>query len=124
MEGPWTDETVVEEPSVMTRQLHEFIEKYVKQDKMRSWQKQMFKILSEDLDDRTIHHICDTKGHSGKSIFCEYLEYLKICLEVPMLKNMDELNGYVFSFPIRRAYCMDMRPAWIAGMDCRGVAEA
>lgn len=32
----------------------------------------------------------------------------RVCQEVPMLKNMDELMGFVFSFPIKKAYCLDM----------------
>jgi hypothetical protein len=107
VDGPWTDEIVVEKPAVMTRQLKNFLENIVEKDLMYSWQKQMLEELKK-VDDRWINHICDMQGNSGKSMFCEYLEYLKLGNELPMFNDMQDLSAFAFSFPTRKAYFIDM----------------
>jgi hypothetical protein len=106
VDGPWTDADKIEALPVLTRQLIQFLT-YVEKDRLYSWQKQI-KLEMEKQDDRFVHHIMDDIGNSGKSIFCEWLVYQKLCMEVPMLKNMDELMGFIFSFPIKKAYLLDM----------------
>jgi hypothetical protein len=117
VDGPWTEEIKLDPPAVMTRQLKDFL-KIVEDGRMHPWQKQMLEELKK-LDDRFVNHIYDVKGHSGKSIFCEYLSYLKMSHELPMLKDMQDLMGFAFSFSTKPAYVIDMP----RGLDKRKLAE-
>lgn len=116
-EGPWTDELKLDPEVVITSQLKEFLT-FVEEGKMYPWQKQMLEELQKR-DFRTIHHICDPYGFSGKSIFCEYLAYLKIAHEMPMFKDMQDLIAFAFSFSVKPAYVVDMP----RGLDKRKLAD-
>ena len=117
VEGPWSDEIKLDAPAVMTRQLVTFI-KIVDDGKMYPWQSQLLEELKKQ-DDRWVNHIFDPLGNSGKSVFCEYLSYLKLSHELPMLKDMQDLMGFAFSFSTKPAYVIDMP----RGLDKRKLAE-
>ena len=116
-DGPWTDELKLDPPAAMTRQLLKFLT-LVENDLMYPWQIQMLEELKNQ-DDRTIHHIYDPIGFSGKSIFCEYLSYLKLAHEMPMFKDMQDLIAFAFSFSVKPAYIVDMP----RGLDKRKLAD-
>lgn len=117
VEGPWSDELKLDPPAVMTDQLAEFL-RFVNEGKLHAWQNQMLQELQKK-DFRTIHHIYDPIGFSGKSIFCEYLAYLKVAHEMPMFKDMQDLIAFAFSFSVKPAYVVDMP----RGLDKRKLAD-
>jgi hypothetical protein len=116
-DGPWTDEIKLDAPTTMTRQLMQFLE-IVEAGGLYPWQKQLLAELQKK-DDRWINHLYDPDGNSGKSIFCEYLCYLKLTHELPMFKDMEKLIAFVFSFSTKPAYVIDMP----RGLDKRKLAE-
>ena len=71
------------------------------------WQ-QKIKDLCCVKDMRSIHLIYDAKGHCGKSLFCEYLEYHGIAEEVPPFRLMDDIFQWVYSVAGKNAYIFDM----------------
>lgn len=101
IEGPWCDKEYIDPPK-LTRQLKAFM-KFPK----RVWQQQVEYFCNEE-DDRNITLIIDRIGNSGKSIFCEYLEYKQIALELPPMRNMEDLMAVVKCCPVMKAYVIDM----------------
>lgn len=99
VEGPWSDRDQVK---VLTRQLREFL-----QHEMYPWQQKVM-AMAEELDDRYINIIYDTRGNLGKSVFCEWMEYEGRAFEVPPFRLMEDLMGFVMSFKVYPAYMVDM----------------
>ena len=99
--GPWKDSDYVE-PAVMTRQLKTFWE-----HEMYPWQKDVVQ-WCQQVDDRKIDLIIDRAGHSGKSIMSEHLEYHGLAFEMPPLRCMEDLMQFAYSFPVQKAYLVDM----------------
>ena len=48
------------------------------------------------------------EGNSGKSIFAEFLEYQGVAFELPMLRTMEDLMAFAYSYPPKKAYLIDM----------------
>jgi len=87
---------------VLTWQLNEFV-KYG----LWHWQQKVYDLCAVK-DMRSIHLIYDQKGHCGKSLFCEYLEYCGRAEEVPPFRMMDDIFQWVYSVAGRQAYIFDM----------------
>lgn len=119
IEGPWDDRTWAEEP-VMTRQLRTFMGQ-----PLRDWQTVLLARIQQE-DDRKIIMVHDVIGNSGKSIFSEFLEYQKLALELPPLRNMEDLMQFAFGFKDKKCYLIDMPRAikkdklsdFYAGIEC------
>lgn len=119
VEGPFENRDYLE-PAVMTRQLAKFL-----QCDLRGWQCQVSEITATE-DDRNITCIIDRIGNSGKSIFCEYLEYRRMALELPPMRSMEDLMAVVMGMPAFGCYVIDMPRAmkkeklseFYAGIEC------
>jgi len=104
--GPWTDKDEnLRPPPIMTDQLLNFL----KQDRY-SWQNDMEKIATS-YDERHLHYVYDPHYHSGKSVFCEYLEYKGLAEEIPPFTQMEDIMQFVMSMPTSRCYLFDMPAA-------------
>lgn len=105
LEGPWTDADVVREPAVMTAQLAHFLtlEKYPWQAKAEE--------LASSYDERKLYYIYDPHYNSGKSTFCEYLEYKMIGEEIPPFTMMEDIMQFCMSQPVAKCYLFDMPAA-------------
>jgi hypothetical protein len=99
IEGPWE---VKDFNKILTWQLKEF-----NTYGLWHWQ-QKIKDLCVVKDMRSIHLIYDQKGHCGKSLFCEYLEFNNIAEEVPPFRLMDDIFQWVHSVAGKNAYIFDM----------------
>eukprot|EP01050_Picozoa_sp_SAG11_P021147 SAG11_NODE_3705_length_2268_cov_2.438451_2_plen_278_part_00 len=97
--GPWECEVF---NKVLTWQLNEFL-KYG----LWHWQQKVFDMCSIK-DMRCINLIYDKKGHCGKSLFCEYLEYSNVAEEIPPFRLMDDIFQWVYSVAGKQAYIFDM----------------
>ncbi|AXQ65784.1 MAG: replication associated protein [Cressdnaviricota sp.] len=117
--GPWTEKSFMD-PPVLTRQLKAFMEK-----EKRGWQEDVEEIVRQ-VDDRKITLIYDTIGNSGKSIFAEYLEYHRLALELPPLRQFEDLLQFAYGFENQKAYLVDMPRAmkkdklseFYSGLEC------
>lgn len=98
IDGPWRSDTYVAE----TRQLKEF-----KEMTLRGYQQEILNWVNKP-DNRIIDVIYDKIGNLGKSLFCEYLEYIGAAEEVPSYRSMEDIMAWVASRPIRKMYCFDM----------------
>ena len=98
IDGPWRSDTYVP----LTRQLKEFLEL-----PMRGYQKDISNWVNQP-NNRTIDVIFDPVGDLGKSLFCEYLEYIGAAEEVPSYRSMEDIMAWVASRPIKKMYCFDM----------------
>lgn len=87
---------------VMTRQLTEFI----KMD-LRPYQKDILNWINEP-NDRVIDIVHDQVGNVGKSIFSEFLEFMGHAEEVPPMRDMKDIMGWVCTRPTRKMYVFDM----------------
>lgn len=101
VDGPWKDSDY-QEPAVMTRQLRYFLE-----NDMYPWQTEVMGWCQEP-DDRKVDLILDRVGNSGKSILAEYLEYHGLAFEMPPLRQMEDIMQFAYSFPVQKAYLIDM----------------
>lgn len=101
--GPWKD---TDEPKVLTRQLKMFMGW-----KLRPFQKRIINEASI-FDLRKINLIWDTTGCCGKSLLCEYMEYLDLTEAIPPFRLMDDIFQWVCSRGIKcgfkKSYCVDM----------------
>ena len=95
--GPWKHDD-----AVMTRQLTDFLKM-----ELRPWQKKVLN-WGNEYNDRCIDLIYDPKGNMGKSIFAEYLEYVGMAEDVPPMREMEKLMGWVATRPIKPMYIFDM----------------
>jgi len=101
VEGPWSDAEWMEPPP-LTRQLKEFME----MDQYK-WQTQLYE-MAKEWNDRTITVIYDTAGCSGKSIFCEWLEYNQLAFEMPPFRAMEDIMACAMCVPAQKCYLIDM----------------
>lgn len=103
MEGPWKDTDIV---IPLTSQLENFMKlpRYPYQEKLEE--------IVKEYDERTIHWINDQDGNHGKSVFCEYLEYHKLAIELPPIRTMEDLmqvaHGAWEAQPENRAFVVDL----------------
>ena len=97
--GPFT---VGDYLKVLTWQLKEF-----KKYGLWHWQQKVFDMCSI-VDMRSINLIYDQRGHCGKSLFCEYLEYMNVAEEIPPFRLMDDIFQWVYSVAGKQAYIFDM----------------
>ncbi|MDC0525367.1 hypothetical protein OAO87_00115 [bacterium] len=102
IEGPWDDTSLVQEKPPLTRQLQRFME-----HEFYPWQDTCYKLVQEE-DDRWIHLIFDEVGNVGKSVFLEFLEYQGLAFEMPPLRHMEDIMEFAHSFPVQKAYIIDM----------------
>lgn len=97
--GPWK---IDEFAKVLTWQLKEFFE-----FGLWHWQQKVAD-MCQVAQMRTINIIYDKSGHCGKSLFCEYLEYMNLAEEVPPFRMMDDIFQWVYSVAGKKAYIFDM----------------
>lgn len=98
-DGPWRDD---DEVKVMTRQLKDF-----KTEVEYDWQRQVMDMCSI-YDNRKIDLLYDIHGNIGKSILCEALEYYNLAEEIPPFRLMDDIFQWVYAFPGKKAYIVDL----------------
>jgi len=105
LEGPWTDEETPR-PRVLTTQLVNFMkcEKY-------GWQAHAEE-LCQLYHERWLYYLYDPHYNSGKSIFCEYLEYNGLAEEIPGIFTLaEDIMQFVMSMPKSKCYLFDMPAA-------------
>lgn len=100
IEGPWSDADP--EPPRLTRQLKEFLNM-----ELRPWQKTI-KDMSQEYNGRSVNLIIDKVGNIGKSIFCEYLRYMKLGRPIPPLRSMEDIMALCMCLPESKCYLIDM----------------
>lgn len=98
--GPWTDKD--EEPTIETVQLKMF-----KEMDLRGYQQDILNWVNE-FHMRQIDLIYDPVGNLGKSLFCEYLEFIGGSEEIPPYRLMDDIFQWVFCRPKKKMYIMDL----------------
>jgi len=109
LEGPWSDKDKVRDPPEMTPQLADFI-KLANEDKLYPWQKKCIQ-FAKARDDRRIMFVYDPNYNSGKSILCEYMEYLRIGEEIPPYPCFEDIIQFVMCQPKATCYMFDMPAA-------------
>lgn len=93
--SPPVDDKTYNDRPVMTKQLKQFLT-----FELRPYQKELKRIIEEHKerpDFRSIYFIQDTTGGIGKSIFAEYLEYNKLCEELPLMTSMEDISSWIAS---------------------------
>lgn len=105
VDGPWKDSDW-EEPPKMTWQLQVFMDQH--KDNLLPWQSWLKTYLEGDKDMREIVCIVDDTGHHGKSLFAEYLEYLKLAYELPPFTCSEDIMQCVMGIKEQKAYLIDM----------------
>lgn len=101
IDGPWKDDDDVES-RVLTRQLKDFMKL-----QMYDWQL-CCQEMATHTDFRSIKLIYDQNGNNGKSIFCEYMEYMGYAYEVPPFRQMEDLMQCVMGVKTYPCYIIDM----------------
>jgi len=102
VDGPWKDSDIIPDRPPMTWQLEQFME-------YELWPYQKYIFDNTQIDDmRSINILHDPRGHCGKSIFCEYLEYQGVAFECPPHRTMDDLMEFLHGFPTQKCYIIDM----------------
>lgn len=86
----------------MTAQLEEFLT-----HELYPWQKQVLHDCSIP-DSKTINLIYDPNGNSGKSIFCEYMEYKDLACEIEPVNGLRGLMAQVMDQGVWPAYIVDL----------------
>ena len=87
---------------VMTRQLKEFID-----EDLYEWQTRIIDMCKQ-FDKRKIDLLYDPYGNIGKSMLCEYCEYHDLAEEIPPFRLMDDIFQWVYAFPDKPAYIVDL----------------
>lgn len=105
VDGPWKDSDW-EEPPRVTWQLQVFMDKHEKN--MLGWQEWLKGYLEGPREMRKVICIVDEHGHTGKSLFSEFLEYEKLAYEVPPFMNSEDLMQCVCCLKEQKAYLIDM----------------
>lgn len=105
VDGPWTSKEEIRDPPVLTRQLRNFM----KLDPYH-WQLSASE-LATAYDERKIHYLYDPHYNSGKSIFCEWLEYQELAEEIPPFTMMEDIMQFVMCQPKAGCYLFDMPAA-------------
>ena len=103
--GPWTDKDVIPEPPPLTTQLKEFLTL-----SLYPWQESLMSMI-KSTHFRHLHYICDPHYNSGKSIICEYAEYLGLATECPPLMSMEDILQFLFCTPVASTYLFDLPAA-------------
>lgn len=99
IDGPWRDD---DEVKVMTRQLKEFMD-----EDLYEWQTRIIDMCKQ-FDKRKIDLLYDPYGNIGKSMLCEYCEYHDLAEEIPPFRLMDDIFQWVYAFPDKPAYIVDL----------------
>lgn len=105
LEGPFSDKDTIRDPAVMTDQLQHFLGK-----QLYPWQQTALDIV-KSYDERKLHYIFDPHYNSGKSIFCEWVEYQELGEEIPPFTMMEDIMQFVMCQPKSRCYLFDMPAA-------------
>lgn len=105
IEGPWSDKDQIRDPPVLTDQLVNFmgLTQY-------EWQRKASQLV-KTYNERHLHYIYDPHYNSGKSVFCEWLEYNLFAEEIPPFQLMEDIMQFVMSFPKSKCYLIDMPAA-------------
>ena len=90
----------------MTWQLQYFLEHH--EDDLMGWQTWLKTYLEGPKEMRQVVCIVDANGHSGKSLFAEYLEYETLAFEVPPFTTSEDLMQCVCCIKEQKAYLIDM----------------
>jgi len=106
LEGPWKDtDADLRPPPVVTSQLKNFME-----HDMYPWQQAALE-KAQAYNERHLHYIYDPHYNSGKSIFCEFLEYRMLGEEIPPFNNMEDIMQFVMCQHTAKCYLFDMPAA-------------
>ena len=90
VEGPWDDRDFEDDevPMRPTRQLLAFMEL-----PLREWQRALVE-LAKQVCDRSVDFFLDLPGGSGKTILCEYLEFIKLACECPNTADRERMAQF------------------------------
>lgn len=104
--GPWTDKDSIQDPPVLTTQLKNFLKK-----DPYPWQVAALDLV-KGYDERHIHYIWDPHYNSGKSIFCEWVEYQRLGEEIPGIFTLaEDIMQFAMSMENTPCYLFDMPAA-------------
>lgn len=104
--GPWTDKDAdLRPPPVLTSQLKNFLD-----HELYPWQQRMLE-LAQEYNERQIVYCYDPHYNSGKSIFCEWLEYKGLAEEIPPFTLMEDIMQFVMCQTSSKCYLFDMPAA-------------
>ncbi|AXQ66345.1 MAG: replication associated protein [Cressdnaviricota sp.] len=104
--GPWTDKDSIKDPPVLTTQLKNFLQK-----DPYPWQVSAISLV-KGYDERHIHYIYDPHYNSGKSIFCEWIEYQGLGEEIPGIFTLaEDIMQFAMSMERSPCYLFDMPAA-------------
>lgn len=105
IKGPFCDKDNIRDPAVMTDQLQNFISQA-----LYPWQEKALQLV-KSYNERYLHYIYDPHYNSGKSIFCEWIEYQELGEEIPPFTLMEDIMQFVMCQPTTRCYLFDMPAA-------------
>lgn len=106
IEGPWSEKDVPAERPPETRMVKAMMSHF-EANSLYPYQQYCFD-QSTEYNHRWIDLFLDQTGHLGKSAFCEWLEYMGKAVEVPPLRDMQDLVGFVMDMPESTCYMIDM----------------
>ena len=123
VDGPWK-ESDWEEPPQMTWQLQHFMDTH--RDSPYPYQTKLKDYLEDEREMRIIWVVICHEGHTGKSLFAEYLEYQKLAYEMPPFSLCEDMMQCAMSIKEQKAYLIDMPRAmkkdklaqFYAGIEC------
>jgi len=106
IDGPWTEQDTPPDPPPRTVMVNA-MDNHFQQNALYPYQKYIY---DECLvyNCRIIDVILDRTGHIGKSAFAEWLEYVGRAVEVPPIRDMQDLVAFVMDQPTSTAYLVDM----------------
>ena len=104
--GPTYNDTEWQEPPPMTQQLQTFLTA-VEGTGLYPYQTELEQKFQRT-DDRHITYIVDLVGNVGKTMFCEWMEYRRLCCGIPTMLNMEDIMQAVMCLPKSKAYVIDM----------------
>jgi len=106
IDGPWTEKDTPADPPPRTRMVAA-MDSHWEQNSFYPYQKYIYDECF-NYNCRYIDVILDTRGHIGKSAFCEWLEYQQRACEVPPIRDMQDLVAFIIDQPVSQAYLIDM----------------
>lgn len=106
VEGPWTEKDTPPDPALRTVMVSTIFAHF-EANTLYAYQKYVYE-QSNIYDCRVIDVFYDTEGNTGKSSFCEWMEYMGRAVEVPPFRDMQDLVAFCMDQPTAKAYLIDM----------------
>ena len=110
LEGPWTDESMPREKPTLTSQIENFIE-LMEADRLHPYTHDIIAKV-KNYDERHLNYVWDPHYNSGKSVLCEYFDYIGVGEEIPgTIKYGEDIMQFAMSFPSAKVYTFDLPAA-------------